>query len=368
MSIEKKSISFIDLKHQQEIIKASIDENISRVMSHGKYILGPEVYELEEKLAEFVGVNYCIGVSSGTDALLLALMALGIKRNDEVITTSFSFIAAAETIALLGAKPVFVDIDSRTFNIDPKKIENAITSDTKAIVAVNLFGQCADYYEINKIANRNGIPVIEDAAQSLGAAYKGQKSCALTTVGCTSFFPSKPLGGYGDGGACFCNDENLAKIIKQLRVHGQSKRYHHSIIGTNSRLDTLQAAILLAKLELFPSEIEARINIGQYYTEAIKNRAPHILPPFVSEHNLSVYAQYSILTKERERYIELLHNSNIPTAIHYPLPLHKQDAFNATEDKLPISESISKNIISIPMHPYLTPNEQDFVIDHLAND
>ncbi|MCK5716071.1 MAG: DegT/DnrJ/EryC1/StrS family aminotransferase, partial [Thiomargarita sp.] len=262
-------MNFIDLKTQQNHCRSQINTNIQKVLHHGQYIMGPEIQELEQKLAEYVGSKHCITVSSGTDALLIAMMALGIGHDDEVITTPFSFIATAETIALLGAKPVFVDIDPRTYNLDASQIHAAITSKTKAIMPVSLYGQCADFDAINTIAKQYTLPVIEDAAQSFGASYKGQKSCNLSTIGCTSFFPSKPLGGYGDGGACFTNLDEYAKIMRDIRVHGQEKRYHHTRIGINGRMDTLQAAIILAKFELFPQEVDARSRIGQKYTHKL---------------------------------------------------------------------------------------------------
>jgi UDP-2-acetamido-2-deoxy-ribo-hexuluronate aminotransferase len=258
-------IPFIDLKAQQERIKEDLNRRIQRVLDHGQYIMGPEVKELEVKLAAYVGVSHCIGVASGTDALMIALMAIGIQPGDEVITTPFTFIATAEVIALLQGKPVFVDIDPRTYNIDPAKIEAAITGKTRAILPVSLYGQCADMDAINAIAAKYHLPVIEDAAQSFGATYMGRKSCGLSTIGCTSFFPSKPLGCYGDGGACFTDDDGLASRMRQIRAHGQDRRYHHPVIGVNGRLDTMQAAILLAKYEVFETEVKLRGEIGGLY-------------------------------------------------------------------------------------------------------
>ena len=308
-------MQFIDLKTQQLKIKDQIDKNIHRVLEHGKYIMGPEVVELEERLADFVGVQHAIGVSSGTDALLIAMMALGIGRDDEVITTPFSFIATAETIALLGAKPVFVDICPDTYNIDPTLIEAAITAQTRAIMPVSLYGQCADFDAINTIANRYGLPVIEDGAQSLGATYKGQQSCGLSTIGCTSFFPSKPLGAYGDAGACFTNDGNLAKLMREIRVHGQDQRYHHPRIGINGRIDSIQAAVLLAKLEIFPEEVTQRGEAGANYSKLILELCPDVTPPHIADGNSSVYAQYTILVKNREATQEKLKAAEVPTAV-----------------------------------------------------
>ncbi len=360
-------MQFIDLKTQQDKIRKQIDQRINTVLDHGKYIMGPEVAELEETLADFVGVKHCIGVASGTDALQIAMMALDIKPGDEVITTPFTFIATGEMIALLGAKPVFVDIDPKTYNIDPDKIEQAITPKTKAIMPVSLYGQCADMDAINAIAAKHHLPVIEDGAQSLGATYKGKQSCSLSTIGCTSFFPSKPLGGYGDGGACFTNDDNLAKIMKEIRVHGQDRRYHHPRIGINGRLDTLQAAILLAKLEIFPEEVKARKQIGQNYTDLILATENTITPPFIEAYNTSVYAQYTISVNEREQIQKKLSEAGVPTAVHYPVPLNKQPALQTSEFDLSVAEDLSNKVMSLPMHPYLTATEQEIIINVLCN-
>jgi UDP-2-acetamido-2-deoxy-ribo-hexuluronate aminotransferase len=271
-------MDFIDLKTQYGRIEEQVQNRIQRVFEHGQYILGPEVGELERRLADYVGVRHCLGVSSGTDALLVAMMALEIGPGDEVITTPFTFIATGEMIALIGAKPVFVDIDEKTYNIDPSKMEQAITSKTKAIMPVSLYGQCADMDAINAIAARHGLPVIEDGAQSFGATYKGRRSCGLTTIGCTSFFPSKPLGGYGDSGACFTNDDALAKRMRELHVHGQDRRYHHPYVGINGRMDTLQAAAMLPKLDIFPEEVSLRAAIGENYTRLIRQHCPGCPP------------------------------------------------------------------------------------------
>jgi len=355
-------MQFIDLKFQQHKIREKIEQRITTVLNHGKYIMGPEVFELEEKLADFVGTKHCIGVSSGTDALLIAMMALEIKPGDEVITTAFTFIATGEMIVLLGAIPVFVDIDPRTYNIDANKIEQAITSKTKAIIPVSLYGQCADLSKINSIAEKYQLPVIEDAAQSLGATYKGRQSGSLTTIGCTSFFPSKPLGAYGDGGACFTDNDELVKAMREIRVHGQDRRYHHPRIGINGRLDTLQAAILLAKFEIFPDEIEKRKLIGEIYTKLIHENCPQIISPDIKEGNTSVYAQYSIQVKERDKVIQKLKNADIPTAIHYPIPLNKQPAMQSNESQFPVAEKLSSQVISLPMHPYLTEKQQIYIV------
>ncbi|MEN8218377.1 MAG: aminotransferase class I/II-fold pyridoxal phosphate-dependent enzyme [Pseudomonadota bacterium] len=356
----KPPINFIDLKTQQDQHRPQLEHHIHQVLQHSKYIMGPEIQQLEQKLADYVGVKHCITVSSGTDALLIAMMALGIGADDEVITTPFSFIATAETIVLLGAKPVFVDIDPRTYNIDPRQIEAAITPKTKAIMPVSLYGQCADFDAINTIAQKHNLPVIEDAAQSFGATYKGRKSCGLSTIGCTSFFPSKPLGCYGDGGACFTNDDDLAKVMREIRVHGQDKRYHHARIGVNGRMDTLQAAILLAKLEIFLQEVEARSRIGQAYTEALQDI---VTTPYIEPHNTSVYAQYTIQVDNRDELQNQLKQQGIPTAVHYPIPLNKQPAFShlKTSDCLVMADKVAERVVSLPMHPYLTEIEQTFV-------
>jgi len=323
---------------------------------------------LEERLADFVGVRHCIGLSSGTDALLTAMMALEIGPGDEVITTPFTFIATGEMIALLGAKPLFVDIDPKTYNIDPGKIEAAITPRTRAIMPVSLYGQCADMDAINSIADRHGLPVIEDGAQSLGATYKGRQSCGLSTIGCSSFFPSKPLGGYGDSGACFTNDNGLAKLMREIRNHGQDRRYNHPRIGITGRLDTLQAAVLLPKLDLFSAEVELRAQVGGRYTKLIEQRCPEVTPPYVPEVNTSVYAQYTVLVSNRDEIEEKLKTAaGIPTAVHYPVPLNRQPALQTDEFDLSIAERISAEVISLPMHPYLEKNDQERVVEALLS-
>lgn len=348
-------MQFIDLAAQQARIKDQIDANIQKVLAHGKYILGPEVVELEEKLANYTGAKYCISCANGTDALQIALMALGVGPGDEVITPGFTYIATAETSAVLGAKPVYVDIDERTYNLDPALLEAAITPKTRAIIAVSLYGQCADYDAINEIAAKYGIPVIEDAAQSFGATYKDRKSGNLTTIACTSFFPSKPLGCYGDGGAIFTNDEELAKVIRQVARHGQDRRYHHIRVGVNSRLDTLQAAILLPKLAILDDEIALRQQVAANYNQLLNEKGIETTP-FIEEHNTSVYAQYTIRVKNREQVIEELQAKGIPTAVHYPIPLNKQPAV-ASDDFLPIGDRVAQEVLSLPMHPYLSKED-----------
>ena len=357
-------MQFIDLAAQQARIKDKIHANIQKVLAHGQYILGPEVTELEEKLAAFTGAQYCITCANGTDALQIAQMALGIGPGDEVITPGFSYIATAETVALLGAKPVYVDIDANTYNLDPSQLEAAITPRTKAIIPVSLYGQCADFDAINAIVAKQGIPVIEDAAQSFGASYKGKKSCNLTTIACTSFFPSKPLGCYGDGGAIFTNDEALAKVIRQIARHGQDRRYHHVRVGVNSRLDTLQAAILLPKLEIFAEEIELRNQVAANYTRLLNEAGIHTTP-HVEVHNISVWAQYTIRVKSREQVQKKLKDAGIPTAVHYPIPLNKQPAVADARAQLPVGDEVAEDVMSLPMHAYLSLQDQEVITNNL---
>jgi UDP-2-acetamido-2-deoxy-ribo-hexuluronate aminotransferase len=358
-------LPFIDLAAQQAALRPSIERGIETVLRHGQYIMGPEVKQLEDKLATYVGVKHCITASSGTDTLLIAMMALGIGPGDEVITTPFTFIATGEMIALLGARPVFVDIDPRTYNIDPTKIESAITPKTKAIMPVSLYGQCADMDAINEIADKHCLPVIEDAAQSFGATYKGRKSCALSTIGSTSFFPSKPLGGYGDGGALFTDDDALAKTMKEIRVHGQDRRYHHPRIGINGRMDTLQAAIVLAKLERFDWEVEQRQKVGAGYTAMLQQSCPAIVVPYIEPHNTSVYAQYTIQVEDRTSLANRFTDAGLPTAVHYPIPLHLQPAFRGAGNvagSFPIAEQIASRVLSLPIGPDLREDKQDGIL------
>ncbi|KYZ76417.1 aminotransferase DegT [Anaerosporomusa subterranea] len=358
---------FIDLKTQQDKIRPSLNARIAKVLEHGQYIMGPEVYELEEKLAAYVGVKHCISMSNGTDSLMIALMAFGIGQGDEVITTPFTFIATAEVTAFLGATPVFVDIDPKTYNLDPSKLEQAITPRTKAIIPVSLYGQCADMDAINTIANKYGIPVIEDAAQSFGTTYKGKKSCGLSTIGSTSFFPTKPLGCYGDGGACFTDDDELARKLSQIRLHGQDRRYHHPVIGVNGRLDTIQAAVLLAKLEIFDEEIQLRQEVAKRYTETLKDV---VVTPYIAEGNTSVYAQYTVQVDNREHVQEKLKEAGIPTAVHYPIPLNLQPVFadlNQPEGSFPIAEEVAKRVMSLPMSAYLNETDQMQIVERLRD-
>ena len=351
-------MQFIDLKSQYNRIEQKIDDAIKNVLNHGQYIMGPEVSELESQLAEYVGVKHAIVNSSGTDALFMGLLALDIKPGDEVITTPFSFFATAEMIVLCQAKPVFVDICPKTYNIDANKLENAITHKTKAIMPVSLYGQCADMDTINSIAEKYGLAVIEDAAQSFGATYKGRRSCGLSTIGCTSFFPSKPLGAYGDAGACFTNDDRLANKLRQIRIHGQDKRYSHAHIGINGRMDTIQAAILIEKLKLFDDEVSLRQEVASRYDMLL---AEMVKTPQIANFNQSVYAQYTIEVDDRSAFQESLSEQGIPTAVHYPIAMHEQAALKSLGFKqgdFPVAERAANRVISLPMHPYLEKASQ----------
>lgn len=357
-------MQFIDLKSQYQQIEKQVKERINAVLAHGSYIMGPEVRELEEKLAAYVGTAHCITVSNGTDALLMAMMAVDVKPGDEIVTSAFSFAAVAEMACLIGAKPVFVDVDPRTYNLDPKEIEYAITPKTKMIIPVDLYGQCADYDAIQAIAKHYNIPVVADTAQSFGATYKGRQACSLGAIACTSFYPSKPLGCYGDGGACFTQDAELAKRLREIRDHGQSGRYEHTRVGINGRFDTLQAAVLLAKLPIFEQEVEARVRIAARFGELLSSQ---VTVPFIESYNTSVYAQYTVQVSHREALQIKLQQAGIPTAIHYPKPLHWQLAYQETGARipnLPVTEKLSGTVISLPMHPYL----QDAQIEAIAQE
>jgi len=360
-------IPFVDLKLQYQALKPQIQDRINRVLEHGQYIMGPEVSELEEKLVAYTGAKHCISVASGTEALLMSLMALGVGPGDEVITTPFTFVATAEMIVLLGAKPVFVDIEVDTCNIDASKIEANITAKTKAILPVSLYGQPADMDEIIAIAGIYGLAVIEDAAQSFGAEYKQKKSCNLSTVGCTSFFPSKPLGCYGDGGAIFTSDDTIAKVCREIRVHGQSKRYVHTRVGVGGRMDTMQCAIVLAKLERFAWEIERRIEIGNYYNDLIDELGmARILQ---RSDRTSAFAQYTVFVDEREALQGKLKQAGIPTAVHYPVPLNAQPAYKylCCPDCTPLAAQAASRVMSLPMHPDLSRSQQLRIVSSLAN-
>ena len=368
-----RQIPFADLKSQYNAYKSEIDKAVLDVMGSSMYIMGPEVEKLEKNLAAYVGAKHALSVSSGTDALLLALMSYGIKAGDEVITTPFTFIATAEVIALVGAKPVFADIDETTYNLDIEKVKPLINEKTKAIIPVSLYGLPADMDKFAELVKGTNIKLIEDACQSFGATDKGKYSCNYNSMGCTSFFPSKPLGCYGDGGAVFTNDDKEAEILSNLRNHGQVARYKHKYIGINGRLDAMQAAVLNVKLAHFKEEIATRINIGNNYTAkskaAYKGDKADIITPFIPEGKVSVYAQYSVRLKNREEVAKKLNEQGIPTAIHYPIPLHMQECYAGCgfkEGDLPVSEKVSKEIMSLPMSAFLKEDDQDFIVEALC--
>ena len=358
-------MDFIDLKTQYAEMRDIINARIQLVLDHGQYILGPEVRELEDRLTAYTGAKHCITVASGTEALLIALMALEIKAGDEVITTPFTFAATAEMVALLGARPVFVDIEEDTANIAASRIEGAITPRTRAIMPVALYGQPADMDEINAVAAKHRLPVIEDAAQSFGALYKGRKSGNLSTIGCTSFFPSKPLGCYGDGGAIFTSDDALAKAMREIRIHGQERRYVHTRIGVGGRMDSIQCAVVLAKLKRFDWEIERRMEIGNHYTTQLSR---HMATLRVKPDRTSVYAQYTVRARDRAAFEARLKEMGIPTAVHYPMAMHRQPAYAAMSAGAlcPSAELLASEVISLPMHPYLSRADQDRIIEAAA--
>jgi len=360
------TIPFIDLKTQYQALKPQIQARIDAVLEHGQYIMGPEVKELEDKLAAFTGAKHCITCASGTEALLMSLMALGIGPGDEIVTTPFTFVATAEVIVLLGAKPVFVDVEPDTGNINADLIEAAITPRTKAIMPVSLYGQTADMDAINAIAAKHGnLPVIEDAAQSFGATYKGRQSCNLSTIGCTSFFPSKPLGCYGDGGAIFTNDDTLAQAMREIRVHGQSQRYVHTRVGVGGRMDTLQCAIALAKLERFEWEVQQRHEIGERYNQRLDQAGI----ARIQQHSdrTSVYAQYTVIVPNREALQKRLADTGIPTAVHYPVPLNEQPAYKhlCCPECTPVAQQMAKRVMSLPMSAELSLSDQDQILQSL---
>jgi UDP-2-acetamido-2-deoxy-ribo-hexuluronate aminotransferase len=361
-----EKLEFIDLKSQYTALKTHITERMQRVLDHGQYIMGPEVLELENQLAAHTGAKHCISVASGTEALLIALMALGLKPGDEVITTPFTFAATAETVVLLGGVPIFVDIEPDTGNINAALIEKKITPRTRAIMPVGLYGQCADMDAINAIAARHQLPVIEDAAQSFGAIYKGRKSCNLSTLGCTSFFPSKPLGCYGDGGAVFTNDDTLALACREIRVHGQSARYTHTRVGVGGRMDTLQCAVVLAKLERFVWELTQRHALGLRYSELL-SKAPGVRQLAVRHDRSCVWAQYTIFVTDRARIQAELLTQGIPTAVHYPKPMHHQPIYaqHCCPECCPQSVLASEQVLSLPMSADLTHAQQNRVVDAL---
>lgn len=351
-------MDFVDLRTQYAALRGTINARIQRVLDHGQYIMGPEVAELESTLAARTGAAHCVTAASGTEALLIALLALEVKPGDEVITTPFSFAAAAEMIALIGARPVFIDVDEDTANMAAAGIESAITARTRAIIPAALYGQPADMDEINAIAARHVLPVIEDAAQSFGATYKGRQSCGLSTVGCTSFFPSKPLACYGDGGALFTGDAALAKAMREIRVHGQQGRYQHTRVGVSGRMDSIQCAVVLAKLERFDWEVRRRMEIGASYDALLDSTS--IVPLRVKRDRTSVYAQYTVRVAQRAAFEQHMRENGIPTAVHYPLPLHQQPAYAAgcAGRSFPVAERLAREVISLPMHADLELDTQ----------
>ena len=386
-------MQFIDLAAQQRRIRDGIEERIRRVLDHGQYVMGPEVLELEERLAEYVGAKHALSCASGTDALLLALMARGVGPGDAVFTSPFTFMATAEVTALLGAVPVFVDIEPMTFNLDPACLERAVTAlrsqnaslsplprpalelhlRPRGIIAVDLFGVPAEYDAIQAVADQHELFVIQDAAQSFGAERYGQKACTMASVGCTSFFPAKPLGAYGDGGMCFTDDGGLDEVMRSLRIHGQGRdKYDNVRIGINGRLDTIQAAILLVKFGIFPEELGLRQEAARRYTDLILSRGAPVEPPKIPEGIVAAWAQYSVLARDAAHRAELLKRlkeASIPWAIYYPKPLHLQTAFQDLGHEpgaFPVSESCAQRIFSLPMHPYLTTADQERVIEALA--
>ncbi|KKR05748.1 MAG: DegT/DnrJ/EryC1/StrS aminotransferase [candidate division WS6 bacterium GW2011_GWF2_39_15] len=367
-------MEFIDLKAQQERILEKVRHNIDKVLEHGKYIMGPEVTELEEKLAKYVGVKHCISCANGTDALLMALMVKGIGPGDAIFTPPFTFIAAAEMVALLGATPVFVDIDEKTFNLDPKKLEEAVKNFSKpgltpkGVIPVDLFGQPADYDEINRIAKENNLFVIEDAAQSFGGEYKGKKVCSLAEIATTSFFPAKPLGCYGDGGAIFTDDDDIAALLQSIRIHGKGEdKYDNVRVGINGRLDTMQAAVLLPKLEILDEEMDLRQKVTKRYGKGL---ADTVEVPYILDECTSAWALYTVKSGRRDEILQKLKEKDIPAGVYYPKPLHLQDAFKSLGYKrgdFPVAEKCCDTVFSLPMHPYLTEKDQDYIIEVLKS-
>jgi len=353
-------MEFIDLKKQKELIRGSLISSLVEVIDSGQYILGEKVRKLEEALCKFTKADYCISCANGTDALQISLMALGVDEGDEVITPSFSYIAAAETIKLLGAVPVYIDIDPDTFLLDIYQLESLITSKTKAIIPVSLFGLCPDFDQINDIAKKYNLIVIEDAAQSFGAVYKNSRSCNLSDIACTSFFPTKPLGCYGDGGAIFTNDKKLAENIRKIARHGQVKKYEHEVVGVNSRLDTVQAAVLLEKLNIFEDELIKRERIANKYSSLLTD-IPFVKVPQSFMGKKSAWAQYSILCDHRKELAAWLEQHQIPTNIYYERPLHKQIATEDENASLPNTDLVSDKVLSLPMHPYLSLDDVEYI-------
>lgn len=362
-------MDFIDLKSQQERIRDSIEKRILAVLDHGQYIMGPEIVELEQALCDYLGCKHAIGVSSGTDSLLIALMALGIGPGDEVITVPYTWISTAEVIALVGAKPVFIDIEEDTWNMDASLLTNAITERTKAIMPVGIYGQTSDMTAINRIAEAAGnIPVIEDAAQSFGATHHGKRSGALGTVGSTSFFPSKPLGGYGDGGALFTDDDELAEKMRWIRLHGQERKHYHPVLGINGRLDSMQAAVVLAKLEIFDEEVGLRQEVADRYASLLEGTG--VALPRIAEGNTSVFAQYTLLSETRDELQQALSAESIPSVPYYAVPLHRQPVFaglNYSEGDFPVTEEIAKTCLSLPMSPYVKMEDQEKIAEAIKD-
>jgi UDP-2-acetamido-2-deoxy-ribo-hexuluronate aminotransferase len=355
-------MEFIDCKEQYRRYKTEIDERMRAVLAHGQYVMGPEVFELEQALAKYIGVKHCITASSGTHTLEIALRALGIGPGDEVITVPFTWISTAEAVALVGARPVFVDIEPHTYNMDVDLLAAAITPRTKAILPVSLFGQMPDYDRINALAAQHGLRVMEDAAQSFGAEQRGRKSGGVTAIGSTSFFPAKPLGCFGEGGALFTNEDQLAETMRAIRTHGGLQRHYHPLLGTNGRFDTIQAAVLLAKLPHFEWEVQERARIGARYSEALRH---FCTVPAVAPGNTHVYAQYTLRLPERDQVAGRLKKQGIPTAVYYPKCLHEQPVFSKLGyhwGDFPESEKAAREVLSLPMHPFLAPEEQDKVV------
>ena len=363
-------IDFAKLQYQYQLYKEEIDQAIHAVLDKSNYIMGEEVYELEENLQKFTSSKHAVTCSSGTDALLLAMMAMDIKPGDEIITTPFTFIATAETIALLGAIPVFVDIDKKTYNIDPAKIEAAITDKTKAIMPVSLYGQPSHMVEIQAIAKKHDLKVIIDGAQSFGATYQEKAEVHYCDVYTTSFFPAKPLGCFGDGGAVLTNNTELAEKMKMLRVHGQNKRYHHKYIGLGGRMDTIQCAIVNVKLKYYPEDLRKRQQVASNYTDKLHILSDVLITPKVKDDRTSAFAQYSIRVQNRDELQIKLKAQGIPTAVHYPMPLHLQECFAYLQYKqgdFPVAEKISNEIMSLPMNPYVTIEEMEYIVNKLIN-
>ena len=361
-------VAFIDLSSQQNRIRPNLERNLHRVLHHGRYVMGPEIERLELLLANYVGVDHCISVSSGTDALLIAMMSLGIGPGDEVVTSPFTFFAVAETIKLLGARPVFVDIDPQSYTLDPAGLEAAVTDQTRAVLPVSLYGQCGDMDQINEIAAAYQLPVIEDGAQSFGATYKERRSCALSEIGCTSFFPAKPFGAYGDAGACFTNDPLLADRMREIRDHGQSGRYKHVRIGINGRMDTLQAGVLLSKFEILDDELAGRVKVAERYARLLSEfeAVAKLKLPMLEHYNVSSWAQYTIEVHQRDRVRRKLIGKGIPTAVHYPVPVYAQPGLAQTRTDCPNTDKAVQRVLSLPMHSYLDPKTQEAITHSLV--